>query len=102
MAAFKNKYYEEEWGVDVYAPGPAKGVSGKGRHKVEGWDNTMGTYEYTEKKKGYAIYDGRTNIMGYVLENGNFSYKGELDDYKASFLRSAKEVLVEQGLVYGR
>ena len=102
MAAFKNKYYKKEWGVDVYAPGPAKGVSGSGRHKVSGWDNTMGTYEYSDKKKRYAIYDGRTNIMGYILENGNFEYSGSESEYKASFLKSAKEVLVAEGKVYGR
>lgn len=102
MAAFKNNYYKKEWGTEVYVPGPENGEGDAEKHLAKNWDNTMGTYEYEKKVDAYAIYDGRTNFMGYVSKNGNFDPCGELYEVKASWLKAAKEALVAAGLVYGR
>ncbi len=82
MAGFNNKYYKDEWEQNVPSTGKAY---------------AHGTY--FEEGDKYVVYDGGQNLMGYVNKNGIFSCAGELTEYKASFLRSAKEELVKNGLV---
>jgi len=82
MAGFRNKYYRSEW---------KNSVPGSGRAYSEG--------TYFESGEMYAVYDGGQNLMGYVHRDGTFSGAGELTEYSASFLRSAKEELVKNGLV---
>lgn len=79
---FRNKYYNSKWQKFV------------GNSKREYADGT-----YAEEGGKYAVYDGATNFMGFVNKNGTFDSDGNLTEYKASFLKSAKEVLVEAGLV---
>lgn len=89
MATFENKYYKKEW---------KEFSSIKGNPRF-----ADGTY-FKEGDK-YAVYDGATNIMGYVNKNGNFELLDPKDaesEYKCSFLKAAKEALVAEGLVFGR
>lgn len=82
MAGFRNTEYKKEWQKFV------------GSSKTEYADGT-----YFQEEASYAVYDGAQNFMGYVNKNGTFSTAGELTEYKASFLRTAKADLVKQGLV---
>lgn len=81
--AFKNTYYKKEWFKTVP------------NTKDVPFDVGTCMHEYGK----YAVYDGATNFMGFVNENGTFTSNGSLTEYQASFLRSAKETLVGLGLV---
>lgn len=81
---FVNKYYKKEW-----------------EEFVPGWEDrdgnpvpyAVGTY-ITEDLVNYAIYDGGQNYMGSVNKaTGEIKYNTSKDEYKDSFLLSAKEVI---------
>lgn len=82
MAGFRNTLYKDEWEKCV----------GQSTHEF-----ADGTY-FKEGDK-FVVYDGAQNLMGYIDKNGVFSADGPLNEYMATFLRTAKAELVKQGLV---
>ena len=69
--AFENKGYKKEWKKGGYKYGTA-------------FENDDGSF---------TVYDGAQNFLGKVLKDGSFEFNGSKDEYKETFLKSAKEAL---------
>lgn len=90
--------YNPAWDNNVYLP-PVE--AGQGRRIMDGLTNSQGTY-LAKPTGGWAIYDGNTNYLGTLNEDGSFAPGGEDTEYANAFAQAAKAQLMADGWAPGQ
>ena len=90
--------YNPAWDNNVYLP-PVE--AGQGRRIMDGLTNSQGTY-LAKPTGGWAIYDGNTNYLGTLNEDGSFTPGGEDTEYADAFAQAAKAQLMADGWTPGQ
>lgn len=71
---FTNTEYKKEW--MEFVPGTNQKYAD-------------GSYSIVNGRK--TVYDGAQNLMGWINTDGTIEFNGDKTEYKATFLRAAKE-----------
>lgn len=85
-AQFENKEYKKEW--KEFVP---NGTDKDGKDIPSKQLYKLGTVHENEDGSGFSVYDGATNYIGVINNDGSFVINGAKDEYAMTFMKYAKE-----------